>query len=191
MAGTLSTYLDNNVNSAYALCNIMDFGPSLTPKDEDIRDFFVEGTFTFINRHWEGMETTNAYYKYTVDVHVDKHYGNISLFSSNRYGLKPVILQYINPSDETDIHYYLSLLFTRNGWNWNRIYFNGISSHKFSTSYIKYSGSTLPDGYTIYKEPLPMRKLNLVSGYIGNDSASYSYEQIKALEDRITALENK
>lgn len=175
---------------SYALCNIVDFGSSLA--SDDVSIFFVEGTFTFINRHWEANDAVDAYYKYTVDVHVDKHYGSISLFSSNRYGLKPVILQYINPSDETDIHYYLSLLFTKNGgWNWDSIYFNGISSHEFSTSYIKYSGSNLPDGYTIYKEPLSMRKLNLVSGYIGNDSASYSYDQIKALEDRITALENK
>ena len=170
-----------------ALCIICEIG--IDSSNTDVK--YIEGTFTFINHQYENNTGASEYYKYTTDVHFDKHNQSISLFSSNTYGLKPVIVKYTNPSDETDIHYYLSLLFTRGSIRWNHICFNGITNINMEGRYIKYSGSTLPDGYTIYQEPLPMRKLNLVSGYIGNDSASYSYDQIKALEDRITALENK
>ena len=143
---------------------------------------YVEGTFTFVNQQWVSTYDASSYYNYTVDVHMDAHNASISLFSSNNTKFKPVIVKYTNSEDDTDIKYYFALILLKSH-NWNRVYFNGITNVDILKTYINYS-STFPDGYEIYQEANPMRKLNLVSGYIGNSSNSYSYSDIKTLYEK-------
>lgn len=121
-----------------------------------------------------------------LDINVGGNVNNSILKSSN-YNVKPVILKYTG--EDGTIKYYLSILSTDNTSCGSDITVllhdkdGGLINEVVSFS------STLPSGYEIYKDFTGL--VDLYSVGVGNGSAYYDYNKIKALEDRIAALENK
>lgn len=111
-----------------------------------------------------------------------------NLSSSNNYFIPCILKQTINDS----VSYKLALKFNQPQGGYV-ITFIGFTYNVSQIEVISYPESQdLPDGYEMVIEGSRDYKNNtMVLGVGTSKSACYTYDSIKALEDRITALENK
>ena len=124
------------------------------------------------------------------------YYGAASepyLYTTNS-NFRPIIVKYTNPEDDTDIKYYLAILRSfkiDSGQNIDMLYSmqvqSGISTGLMTC--IPFDSSlTVPDGYEIIKDNNSKFIEASSAITLKGSSGSYSYDNIKTLEDSVELL---
>lgn len=153
------------------------------------------GIISSNRQHWYGnaeRQVTICYASVGYSSSRNKH----RLYTTNSI-FRPVIVKYTNQDNDTDIKYYLALLRSTDigsGQDIEMLYSMQVQggTHNGLMTCIPFDNSlTLPDGYTMEKDDNVKFIEASSSGSIKGTNGSYTYDSIKALEDRISVLESK